>query len=53
MSRRAAAPVHTSAYLHSLEGNNICSRGNMEGLQAITAAIVKMPNLTSLKCAMQ
>ncbi len=47
----AAASVHISAFVHSLEGNNICYMGKMEGLEAIIAAVEKMPNLTSLKCA--
>ena len=49
--RAAAASVHTSTSVHSIAGNDICEDGNMEGLKAIIAAIEKMPNLTSLKCA--
>ena len=49
--RAAATSVHTSTSVHSLAGNDISDNGNMEGLKAIIAAIEKMPNLTSLKCA--
>ena len=31
--------------------NNIGTNGNMEGLNALNAAIKEMPNLCSLKCA--
>ena len=42
--------IHTSL-VHSLANNNICSSGNMEGLNALITAIKEMPNLSSLKCA--
>ena len=37
--------------VRSVAGNNICYRGNMEGLNALIAAIKELPNLCSLKCA--
>ena len=45
--------THLSSHpsFHSVAGNNICYDGNMEGLNALIAAIKEMPNLCSLKCA--
>ena len=52
MSREPPHFIHSSSSsVHSVAGNNICYRGNMEGLKVLIAAIEKMPNLTSLKCA--
>ena len=50
MSREPPLFTHYSYSVHSVAGNYICS-GGMEGLKALIAAIEKMPNLTSLKCA--
>ena len=49
MSREPPLFIHYSS-VHSLAGNHICYFG-VEGLKALIAAIEKMPNLTSLKCA--
>ena len=38
-------------FCHSLADNDICYEGNMEGLNALIAAIKELPNLSSLKCA--
>ena len=35
----------------SLADNYICSSGNMDGLNALIAAIKELPSLSSLKCA--
>ena len=45
--------THLSSHpsVHSVAGNVICYDGNMEGLNALIAAIKEMPNLSSLKCA--
>ena len=40
---------HIGSAFHSLAGNNICQRGNMEGLNALIEALKQMPQLTSLK----
>ena len=42
--------VYTSS-VHSLAENFICYGGEMEGLNALIAAIKEMPNLSTLKCA--
>ena len=34
-----------------MAGSYICNKGNMEGLNALIAAVKEMPNLCSLKCA--
>ena len=41
----------TTLIYHSLAGNGIRYDGNMEGLNALVAAIKELPNLSSLKCA--
>ena len=47
-----ACPVHSLALLcYSLASNLICDDGNMEGLNALVAAIKELPSLSSLKCA--
>jgi hypothetical protein len=52
LSRELPLFIHSSSSsVHSVAGNDICYNGNMEGLKALIAAIEKMPNLTSLKCA--
>ena len=35
--------------IHSLAGNDICVRGQMEGLNALLGAFMKMPKLASIK----
>ena len=51
MSREPPLQHSSSSSVHSIAGNYICHSGNMEGLKELIAAIEKMPNLTSLKCA--
>ena len=45
--------THLSSHpsVHSVADNNICYNGNMEGLNALIAAIKEMPNPCSLKRA--
>ena len=39
--------IHTPRF-HSVVGNYICYNGDMEGSNALIAAIKEMPNLSSL-----